>query len=111
MIRGKHLRTRFEKIDKFIRISDGTRYLVLFGSEKYDAIQNKIRNLVSLKGSITYVFSLYYAEIKIDSYNSLPIEERFTLHNVVILIKSVLNKDQNPYYYKIFLGKCSYQLV
>ena len=26
-----------------------------------------------------------------------------TLHNVIILIKSVLNKDQNHYYYEIFL--------
>ena len=34
-----------------------------------------------------------------------------TLHNVIIHIKSVLNKDKNRYYYKIFLEKCSYQLA
>ena len=34
-----------------------------------------------------------------------------TLHNVIILIKSGLNKDKNHYYYKIFLEKCSYQLA
>ena len=39
------------------------------------------------------------------------IEKILTLHNVVILIKSVLNKDKNYYYYKIFLGKYSYQLA
>ena len=33
-----------------------------------------------------------------------------TLHNVVILIKSVFNKDQNHYFYYIFFEKCSYQL-
>ena len=33
-----------------------------------------------------------------------------TLDNVIMHIKSVLNKDKNHYYYKIFLGKCSYQL-
>ena len=32
-----------------------------------------------------------------------------TLHNVIILIKSVLNKNENRYYYKIFLEKCLYQ--
>ena len=32
-----------------------------------------------------------------------------TLHNAIILIKSVLNKDKNHYYYKIFLEKCLYQ--
>ena len=29
----------------------------------------------------------------------------------VILTKSVFNKNQNCYYYNIFLGKCSYQLA
>ena len=38
LIGAKPLRTRFDKINGFIRIYDGTRYLVLFGSEKYDTI-------------------------------------------------------------------------
>ena len=33
-----------------------------------------------------------------------------TLHNVIIHIKWVSNKDKNHYYYKIFLEKGSYQL-
>ena len=37
---------RFGKIDGFIRIYDGSRYLVLFGPEQYDAIYNRIRYLV-----------------------------------------------------------------
>ena len=44
--------------------------------------------------SITYALSLYYAKVKVDSYNSLPIEKTLALHNVIILIKSVLNKEQ-----------------
>ena len=48
---------------------------------------------MSLKSSITNVFHHYYAKIKIDSYDSLPIEETLTLHNVKILIKSVFSKD------------------
>ena len=31
-------------------------------------------------------------------------------HNVIILIKSVFNKDKNNYYYNIFLEKASYEL-
>ena len=42
---------------------------------------------------------------------SLPIEKILTLHNFLILIKSILNKDQNHYYCKIFLEKCSHQLT
>ena len=66
---------------------------------------------LSLKSSITYTFSHYFANIKVDSYDSLPIEKILTLHNVTIHIKSVLNKDKNNYYYMIFLKRCSYQLA
>ena len=66
---------------------------------------------ISLKSDITYIFSHYFTKIKVDSCDSLPIEKRLTLHNVIIHIKSVLNKDKNHYYYKIILEKCSYQLA
>ena len=94
LIGSKPLRIRFDKIDGFIRIYDGTRYLTLFGSEKCDAIYDRIRYLRSLKSGITYIFSHYFAKIKVDSYDSLPIEKGLTLNNVTILIKSVLNKDK-----------------
>ena len=57
---------------------------------------------------MTYIFSHTFAKIKVDSYDSLPAEKRLTLHNVIIHIKSVLNKDKNYYYYEIFLEKCLY---
>ena len=107
---SKPLHIRFNNIDGFVRIYDGTRYLALFGSEKYDVIYNRIGYLISLKGVITYILSHYFAKIKVDSYDSLPIEERLTLH-VIIHIKSVLYKDKNQYYNKIFLEKWSHQLA
>ena len=111
LISPKPLRIRFDKIDGFVRIYDGTRHLLLFGSEKYNAIYNRIRYLISLKSSITCVFSHCYVKIKVDSYDSLPIEKGLNVHNVIILNKSIFNKDQNHYYYDIFLKKCSYQLA
>ena len=104
------LRIRFNEIDGFVRIYDEARYLTLFGSEKYDAIYDRIRYLLSLKSGVTYIFSHYFAQIKVDSYDSLPIEKRLTLHNVIITIRTVLNKNKNHYYYKTFLEKCPYQL-
>ena len=106
LIGPKRLHIIFDKIDGFIRIYDRTRYLVLFGPEKFDAIFNRIRYLKSSKSSITYVFSHYNMKISVGSYYSLPLEKTLTLHNVITLIKSVLNKDQNHYYYNIFLEKC-----
>ena len=108
---SKSLQIRFDKIDEIIRIYDESRYIILFGKKKYGALYNKITYLVSIKSGITYIISHYFAKIKVDSYESLPIEKTLTLHNVIIHIKSVLNKDKNYYYYNIFLEKCSYQLA
>ena len=57
LIDYKTLRIRLNKIDGFIRVYDGTRYLVLFGSEKYDSIYDRIRYLLSVKSGITYIIS------------------------------------------------------
>ena len=43
LIGAKPLRIRFDKVNEFIRIYDGTRCLVLFGHEKYNFIYNMIR--------------------------------------------------------------------
>ena len=113
MIGAKPLRIciRFDKVDGFIKVYDGTRYLVLFGPEKYEAIYNRIRYFISQKNSITFDFSHNYTRIKIDSYNSLPLEKHLSPHNVIILIKSVLKQNQNHYYYDIFLERCSNQFT
>ena len=101
LINPKPLHIRFDKIDGFIRTYGGTRYLTLFCPEKYNTIYGKIKYLISLKSGITFIFSHYFAKIKVDSYDPL--------NNVIILIKSALNKYKNHYYHKIFLEKCSYQ--
>ena len=74
VIGAKPLRIMFNKVDEFIRVYDGTRYLVLFGPEKYDAIYNRIKYVISQKNGITFVFSHNYAKIKIDSYDFSPLE-------------------------------------
>ena len=109
LIGPKPFQIRFNKIYGFIGIYDESRYLTLLGSENYDAICNRIRYLISLKSSIKFIFSHYFAKIKVDPYDSLPIAKILALHNLLILIKSVLNKDKNHFYYSIFLEKYSYQ--
>ena len=67
LIGAKPLDIRSNKIDGFIRVYDGTRYLILYGPKKYDTIYNRIRYLISQKSGITDVFSNNYDKIKIDS--------------------------------------------
>ena len=65
LIGAKPLHIRFDEVHGFIRVYDGTRYLVIFGREKYDAIYNRIRYL-NQKSGITYVISYNYPRIKVD---------------------------------------------
>ena len=60
LIGAKLLRIRFNKIDGFVRVYDGTRYFTLFGSEKYDTIYNRIRYLIEVKSDIIYVFFFFF---------------------------------------------------
>ena len=73
MTDAKTLCIGLHKVDKFITIYDGTRYLVLLGSEYHDAIYYRIKYLISKKSGIAYVISHNYAKIKIDSYVALPL--------------------------------------
>ena len=59
-----------------------------------------------LESDVAYVIYHNFARSKFDSYDSLSLEEIQTFHNVIILIKSVLNKVQNHYCYDIFSEKC-----
>ena len=77
--------------------------------KKNDAIYN-ILDILS-KSCVTHIFSHNFVRIKINSYDSLPLEKTLTSHNVLIFIKSVLNKNQNHNYYNILLEKCSFKLL
>ena len=61
--------------------------------------------ILSVKKSIRESINRNFARIRINSYNSLPIEKKKIFHNVTIFLKSVVNKDKNNYYYNIFLEK------
>ena len=50
----------------------GTRYLVL---SEYNEIPDKIKYLICEKSGITDNINRSFARIRIDSYNSLPIEK------------------------------------
>ena len=66
---------------------------------------DKIKYLISKKSGITDSINHNFGKIRIDSYNSLPIEKILTFHNVIILIKSVVNKNKNNYSDNTFLEK------
>ena len=106
LIGPKPLLIRFDKIDGFIKIYDETKYLIFLALKNMTIFMTAL-DILRLISHITYLFSHYFA--KVDSGDCLPTEKKLTLHNDLIQIKSVLNKDKNHYYCMIFLEKYSYQ--
>ena len=104
------MRIRFDKIDGFIRVRDGEfTYLVLFDYGLFDKICDGIKCLISEKCGIGDSINYFFGRIRIDSSNYLPIDETLNFHNIIILIKSAVNKNKKNYYYNIFLEKVSYK--
>ena len=50
----KPWRIWFDKIDGFLKIYDGIRFLVLFALERYNAIYDRIDYLINEKSGIAY---------------------------------------------------------
>ena len=48
-IGAKPMRIRFDKIKWFIRVYNGSKHLLLFRPENFDAINNRIRYLIGVK--------------------------------------------------------------
>ena len=69
------LRISFNKINGFIKIYDGTRYMVLFGPERYDEIYNWIKYIIREKRGVAYTISHNFTKTKVDSYDSLLLEK------------------------------------
>ena len=55
---------------------------------------DKIDGFIKINDGINHNF----ARNRNDSYNSLLIEKALTFHNVMVLIKTDVNKNENNYY-------------
>ena len=63
----KPSRIWFNKVDKFIKMYDGIRYLVMYDYNRYNEIYYMIRYLISEKSSIENSINQIFARIIIDS--------------------------------------------
>ena len=52
---------RFSEIDEFIRICDGIRYFLLFASQRYDVVYNRIRYLI-IKKVVLQILAIIWLE-------------------------------------------------
>lgn len=90
----------FDKVDRYIRKYDRNKYLVLFHSdEKYERIVDRIKYIM-LQNKISDVYSYKYLKMKINS-DALSLEKTVNMHNLVLLVNSVLNKNHNHYCFQV----------
>ena len=104
----KPLSISFSKIDGFIISLDSKiKRSVLFDYGLFEKICDKIEYFIRKKSGITNIIILEGLElIHITVYQSKKI---LSFHNVKILIKSVVHKNENKYYYNIFLEEGLYK--
>ena len=75
----KPLRIRFVKIDAFIKIYNGIEYLVLFDYWRHDKFLDNIKYFINEKSGVADSVNHNFGRIRIDSYDSLPIEKKHWL--------------------------------
>ena len=78
------LRIRFNKIYRFIKIYDGSRYLALIDYGWCDNVWDRIKHLITEKSGITDSINHNFGRIRIDLYNSLPIEKIFLKLSIML---------------------------
>ena len=89
------LHIRFDEIDRFIKIYDGIRYLVLFGHRWYDDICDMITYLKVRKMVLQIVLTIILRESELTYIILYLFEKMLTFHNVIIVIKSVGDKNKS----------------
>ena len=99
------MKIRFDEIDRFIKIHGKSTYLILFDYIYCDKTFDKIKYFIIEKSGITDSINHSFVRIRIDWYSSLPIEKVLAFHNVIKLIKSVVNNNKKEDYYNTFSEK------
>ena len=78
---------------------------------KEDISEKIISRIISfiLKTNISDIYRHKYIRIKINLDDDLALEKPLNIHNSVILIKSVFNKNYSHYFYQEVVEKKSYE--
>ena len=93
------LRIRFDKINRVIISLDGKiEHLISFDYGSFNKICDKIKYLMIKKVVLQIVLITVLGRSELIHIIPYLLKKMFNFHNVLILIKSVLNKNKNKYY-------------
>ena len=102
-------KNEFNKIDIQNRVCFYFNDIINGTKINFSNILLKVKILQVKRSGITKTVNYNFGKIKIDSYNSLSIKKILIFHTVIMIIKSVINKNENKYYYNLFLEKRLYK--
>ena len=88
-----------------IKTHNKIRYLILFDYSYCDKICDRIKYHLSEKVALQIVLITILEKSELIHIIALPIEKILTFHNVIVVIKSVINRNKNECCYNIFLEK------
>ena len=109
-------------MDGHIEEKNGSKYLVFDSADKnkevlkkYTELWNGIKNEIeaingSKKGeSSSAEYDKDFMKIKFDPDDNLPLNKTLKLHNITIIITSILKED-GKFYSQIYLDECLHEL-
>ena len=104
------------EVDGYFEKINGNKYLTLFSTEtnkevltKYIELSNKIKNSIEKIDNKSGEYRKDFMKINFDSDDSLPLNKTLKLHNMTVIVRSVLEED-GKYYPQTFLDQCLNEL-
>ena len=104
------------EVDGYFEEINGNKYLTLFSTEtnkevltKYIELSNKIKNSIEKIDNKSGEYRKDFMKINFDSDDSLPLNKTLKLHNMTVIVRSVLEED-GKYYPQTFLDQCLNEL-
>ena len=105
-----------DKVDGYIVEKNGKKYLTLVSTDKnkvvlikYAELWGGIKNLIECDSIKAGVCEKDFMKIKFNSDDNLPLNKILKIHNMTIVIRSVV-KENGKYYPQIFLDESLYEL-
>ena len=92
----------FDKVDGYIKESNGNKYLNFTSTDKNKEVLgkctelwDKIKNLIKTINDKSVDFDEKYTKIKLNSDDNLPLNKILKLHNLTIVVRSIFQRKKS----------------
>ena len=88
----------------------GEKYLIIDSTEKYEEVWSGIKSKIEkINGVKELFYEKNFTRIEINTADDLPLNKQLKFPTLAIIIRCVLQKDENLYP-QIYLNECLYEL-